>query len=220
MTVKDAFPLSHIETNLQKLSGTSIFSTLDSAGAFHTIPVHEEHRDYTAFNTPFGQYRFCRLPFGLANAPSSYSRLVQMALDRLPSGFALGYIDDIITPNTTNFLDIAASIYPKELPLEMSTNNHLHDCFLDLDIMVLNDKFITKIYHKVDLFGFEVISYPFPDSNIPSNIGYSTFLSQLIRYSRVCSSVDDFAFRAKLIYDKLMQRGYENKTLKKSFHFS
>ena len=127
------------------------------------------------------------------------------------------YIDDIITPNTTNFLDIAASIYPKELPLEMSTNNHLHDCFLDLDIMVLNDKFITKIYHKVDLFNFEVISYPFPDSNIPSSIGYSTFLSQLIRYSRVCSRVDDFAFRARLIYDKLMQRGYESKTLKKYF---
>ena len=125
------------------------------------------------------------------------------------------YIDDIITPNTTHFLDIAASIYPKELPLEMSTNNHFHDCFLDLDIMVLNDKFITKIYHKVDLFNFEVISFPLPDSNIPSNIGYSTFLSQLIRYSRVCSRVDDFAFRAKLIYDKLMHRGYESKMLKR-----
>jgi hypothetical protein len=101
VTVKDAFPLSNIENNLQKLAGTSIFSTLDSAGAFHTIPVHEEHRDFTAFNTPFGQYRFCRLPFGLANAPSAYSRLVQMALDHLPPGFAMGYIDDIIAHSRT-----------------------------------------------------------------------------------------------------------------------
>ena len=96
LTVKDAYPLAHIETNLHKLSDTGFFTTLDSAGAFHTLPIHEEHRDYTAFNTPFGQFRFCRLPFGLANAPASYSRLVQMALDRLPSGFALGYIDDIV----------------------------------------------------------------------------------------------------------------------------
>ena len=78
-----------------------MFSTLNSAGAFHTIPVHEEYQNYTSFNTPRRQYRFCRLPFGLANAPSAYSRLVQMALDRLPPGFAMGYIDDIIANSQT-----------------------------------------------------------------------------------------------------------------------
>lgn len=101
LTVKDAYPLAHIESNLHKLTDTGFFTTLDSAGAFHTLPIHEEHRDYTAFNTPFGQYRFCRLPFGLANAPAAYSRLVQMALDRLPPGFALGYIDDIVIYSKT-----------------------------------------------------------------------------------------------------------------------
>ena len=45
LTVKDAYPLANIEANLHKLSGTVYFSTLDSAGAFHTIPVQEEHRD-------------------------------------------------------------------------------------------------------------------------------------------------------------------------------
>ncbi len=85
----------------QKLAGTSVFSTLTIAGAFHTIPVHEEYQNYTSFNTPRRQYRFCRLPFGLANVPSAYSRLVQMALDRLPPGFAMGYIDDIITNSQT-----------------------------------------------------------------------------------------------------------------------
>ena len=127
------------------------------------------------------------------------------------------YIDDIITPNIHDFLDIASSIYPKELPLENSTNNNLHDCFLDLDISVKNDKFITKIYHKVDLFNFEVISYPFPDSNIPQCIGYNTFLSQLIRFSRVCGLVEDFAYRTKLIHDKLEHRGYEKAILRKYF---
>ena len=96
LTVKDAYPLASIEGNLHKLSGATFFSTLDSAGAFHNIVIAEECRDYTSFVTPFGMYRFTRLPFGLCNAPSAYSRLVQMALDRLPKGFALGYIDDII----------------------------------------------------------------------------------------------------------------------------
>ena len=96
LTEKDAYPLASIEANLHKLSDSKFFSTLDSAGAFHAVSIQEEHRDYTAFNTPMGQYRFCRLPFGLANAPAAYSRLVQLALDRLPPGFALAYIDDVI----------------------------------------------------------------------------------------------------------------------------
>ena len=127
------------------------------------------------------------------------------------------YIDDIITPNITNFLDIASSIYPKELPLEINSINYLHDSFLDLDISIKDDKFITKIYHKIDLFNFEVISYPFPDSNIPCQVGYNTFLSQLIRFSRVCTLAVDFAFRTKLIYDKLVDRGYEKIGLRKYF---
>ena len=103
LTEKDAFPLANIETNLHKLSGSRFFSTLDSSGAYHAVTIHEEYRDYTAFTTPWGQYRFSRLPFGLANAPAAYSRLVQIALDRLPpdSNFALAYIDDVIARSAT-----------------------------------------------------------------------------------------------------------------------
>ena len=56
---------------------------------------------------------------------------------------------------------------------------------LDLDIRVIDDKFVTGIYHKVDYFNFEVINYPFPQSNINSMLGYTTFHSQLIRFLRL-----------------------------------
>ena len=68
------------------------------------------------------------------------------------------YIDDIITPNVENFLEIAKHIYPTEISLEQTDNDSLYDTFLDLDI---------KVFHKVDLFDFEVISFPFLESNIP-----------------------------------------------------
>lgn len=101
LTVKDAYPIANIESNIQQLSGSKYFSALDSSGAFHCVGIDQESRDYTAFNTYRGQYRFCRMPFGLCNAPSTYSRLVQMALDRLPPGFALGYLDDIIVHSSS-----------------------------------------------------------------------------------------------------------------------
>jgi hypothetical protein len=95
-TVKDAYPLSSIESNLHKLQGAKYFSTLDSAGAYHSVEIHPESREYTAFTTPFGQYQFARMPFGLSNAGACYSRLVSLALQYLPGTFALAYLDDII----------------------------------------------------------------------------------------------------------------------------
>ena len=41
------------------------------------------------------------MPFGLSNSPSAYCRLVQMALSRLPPGFAIAYLDDILIYSKT-----------------------------------------------------------------------------------------------------------------------
>ena len=61
-----------------------------------------------------------------------------------------------------NFLEIAKHIYPTEIPLEQTQNDSLHDTFLDLDITVVNN---NKVFHKADLFDFEVISFPFLESS-------------------------------------------------------
>ena len=100
-TIKDSYPLPCIETNLHKLAGAKIFSSLDSAGAFHSLSINPASRDYTTFVSPFGTYRFKRMPFGLSNSPSAYCRLVQMALSRLPPGFAIAYLDDILVFSST-----------------------------------------------------------------------------------------------------------------------
>ena len=96
LTVKDGYPLPNIESNLHKLAGAKVFSSLDSAGAFHSLSISPESRDYTTFTSPFGTFRFKRMPFGLSNSPSAYCRLVQLALERLPPGFAVAYLDDIL----------------------------------------------------------------------------------------------------------------------------
>ena len=82
--------------------------------------------------------------------------------------------------------------------------------FLDLYIRVVDHKFITGIYNKVDDFNFEVISYPFPQSNVHSMLGYSTYHSQLIRFFRLCNNINDFLFRAKFSYSKMVKRGYKH----------
>ena len=127
------------------------------------------------------------------------------------------YIDDIAAPNFNNFLDIASEIYPKEIPLEPNQSDGYQDTFLDLDIKITNGDFIFKIFHKVDLFNFEVISFPFLDSNIPQRVCYSTFFSQLIRFLRICSNISGFAERVKLLWSKLVKRNYEEAILSRYF---
>ena len=89
ITKKDAFPLPNIADNLSRLSGRRVFSALDGAGAFHAVPVRRADREKTAFSSPFGQYQFIKMPFGLANAPTTYSRLIATALRHLPSSEVL-----------------------------------------------------------------------------------------------------------------------------------
>ena len=48
-------------------------------------------------------------------------------------------------------------------------------------------------------------------------LGYSTYYSQLIRFFRLYNNINDFLFRAKFSYSKLLKRGYKHNLLLKYF---
>ena len=127
------------------------------------------------------------------------------------------YLDDIGVINFIGFSDIAKKIYHSTLVLERSDHSSLWDTFLDLFIRIVSNKFVIGIYHKVDDFSFEVISFPFPESNIHSSLGHKTFYSQVKRFYSLCNNLRDFLTRIKILYTKLTKRGYEHRSLYKSF---
>ena len=102
------------------------------------------------------------------------------------------YIDDIgvcIVNNINDFMIRSKDIYPDSIPLIAGCTENHRDTFLDLDITTEENRFNSKIYHKVDDFDFEVpvVSFPFPTSNMSDHITYNSFYSQLVRFSSVCS---------------------------------
>ena len=127
------------------------------------------------------------------------------------------YLDDIAVLNYLGFGQVAKLIYHSDLILEESEFGYHYDHFLDLNIRIVKGKFVIGIYHKVDDFNFEVISFPFPSSNIHSQVGYSSFYSQLVRYYRLCNNLNDFIVRVKMLKEKLSNRGYSLSTLQKYF---
>lgn len=96
-TVKDAYPLTRIDENLDALEGAEWFSSLDLDMAYHQVPMAEEDKLKTAFATPRGGlYQFTTMPFGLCNAASTFERIIERTLVGLQWEIAVLYLDDIV----------------------------------------------------------------------------------------------------------------------------
>ena len=104
-------------------------------------------------------------------------------------------------------------IYPKSIPLTTGCIENDKDTFLDLDITLEENRFITKMYNKVYDF---VVSFPFPTSNMSDHITYNSFYSQLVRFSSVCSKFNDFDIRSRNLLETLLNRGFSKYRLKNS----
>lgn len=101
ITVKQPFPMPVIEELLAKLAGNRYFTTLDFMSGYYQIPVHNDSRKYTAFDTHEGHYEFTRMPFGLVNAPGVFQECINSLLARVPKGEAIAYLDDVVVPSAT-----------------------------------------------------------------------------------------------------------------------
>lgn len=92
--VVDCYPIPMVEELLNSFSGASVFTSLDLKSAYNQIPLHPESRDLTAFVTEEGLFRYKRVPFGLASAPSFFQKFMSTVLKGLPG--VQWYLDDII----------------------------------------------------------------------------------------------------------------------------
>ena len=64
--------------------------------------------------------------------------------------------------------------------------------FLDLHLSISDGFVKTLIYDKRDDFDFDIVNFPLLDGDVPRSTSYGVYISQLIRFARVSSHVDDF----------------------------
>ena len=76
----------------------------------------------------------------------------------------------------------------------------------------------NSIFVKRDDFTFRIVNFPHMDSNIPANPAYGVYISQLVRYARICTSKVDFINRLRGLSLRLRQQGFETNLLQKSFN--
>lgn len=90
ITVKDAYPISRIQDDLDALAGSKMFTTLDLNMAYHQVPMAEQDKKKT------GLFQYTVMPFGLCNAPATFQRIIKKTLSGLQWKIAVLYLDDIV----------------------------------------------------------------------------------------------------------------------------
>jgi hypothetical protein len=78
-----------IEEILPELAKAKVFSVADAKNGFWQVKLDEVSGYLTTFWTPFGRYRWIRMPFGIATAPKEYQRRQHEVLEGLPGIHAI-----------------------------------------------------------------------------------------------------------------------------------
>ena len=88
------YPSKTIDDILPDLAGAKVFSKLDARSGYWSIKLTEKSSMYMTFNTPFGRYRFLRLPFGIKSANDLFQQKMDECLENLPVVKTI--VDDIV----------------------------------------------------------------------------------------------------------------------------
>ena len=96
ISIRDLFPLPHIEEALQAVQAAVWFSSFNLAQGYLQMAMEEEDIANTAFRAgSSGLYEFTRMPFGLTNVGMSFCRLMEMCIGDQQYITLLFYLDDI-----------------------------------------------------------------------------------------------------------------------------
>ena len=82
--IRPKYQMPTLDELLPKLSKAKVLSTLDAKDGFYQIRLYESSSLKTTFWTPFGRYKYLRLPFGINLAPEEFECKLHEKLDGLP----------------------------------------------------------------------------------------------------------------------------------------
>ena len=88
------YQMPTLEEILPRLAKAKVFSTLDAKDGFYQIGLDKKSSMKTTFWTPFGRYRYLRMPFGISLAPEEFECKLHETLDDLPGVVVLR--DDVL----------------------------------------------------------------------------------------------------------------------------
>jgi hypothetical protein len=96
VTIKNMYPLPHIDILFDQLSKAKVFSKIDLRSGYHQIKIHLKDIPKTAFSTRYRLDEYLVMSFGLTNAPTHFMYLMNLVFMPELDKFAVVFIDDIL----------------------------------------------------------------------------------------------------------------------------
>ena len=138
-TIKPCWPEPSIQEIFDTLESSCYFSTNDMSRGFYQFPMEEANQDYTAFSTPFGSYKWLRMPIGLTGSPNILQSLMEKVLVGLTWKFTILYLDDCI-------------IFSRTIEEHLERLNEVFQKFKDANLKINPTKY-EFFWHKVPFLG-------------------------------------------------------------------
>ncbi|KAK7089397.1 hypothetical protein V1264_024540 [Littorina saxatilis] len=136
------YAMPTLEDALAKIPGAKYFSKLDAKAGYWQMSLSAESSYLTTFNSPFGRYRFLRVPFGLVSSQDEFQRKIDETFENIPG--LVGLVDDILIAGRTK------EEHDKTLKaaLDRATEKH----------MKLNPDKLTICMQEIEYFGHVISS--------------------------------------------------------------
>lgn len=191
--------MPNLEERVETVSKATFISTLDLVRGYWQVPMTERARRYAAFTTPMGTFRPVMLSFGLKNAPSCFSRLMDHVL-RGAEKYAIPYLDDIAIfsdswqEHVKHLRDVFCRLMRAGLTLKASK------CHLaQADVLYLGHRVGRGQRRPAEMKVATIAYFPRPQTkaDIRAFLGLTGYYRSYIRqYSELASSLTD-ALRKK-----------------------
>ena len=106
-------PVPTVEELVAEVANAKIFSKCDVRNGFWHVELDNESSRLTTFSTPFGRYRWKRMPFGIAPASELFQRKLEQQLEGLAG--VKNIHDDILVFGEGNTVAEAISNYDERM---------------------------------------------------------------------------------------------------------
>ena len=110
---REHYPLPTIEEIATRLHKAKPFTILDVQSGFWHVKLDEPSSFLTTFNTPFGRYRWKRMPFGISSAPEVFQRKMHELIEGLQGVEVVA--DDFVAVGYGDSLEEATPDHDKNL---------------------------------------------------------------------------------------------------------
>jgi hypothetical protein len=96
VTIKNNYPLPHINILFDQLVVARVFSKVDLCSGYHQIKIRPKDIPKTIFSTRYGLYEYLVMSFGLTNALAHFMYLMNSVFMPELDKFIVVFIDDIL----------------------------------------------------------------------------------------------------------------------------